>query len=145
MGSYYSTASQIRDIDRRILAALIATCGVTDPNVAVVIGKPYSFTVDTDAGELCVTFSPGDNGELPSRGKVGLPGCVFGRFTDVERAVSVLGRDAVNPYSGKWNFHFSHGYPPEVMAEEYQRINPRNFTLRHRHWSPKSVDAPVTL
>ena len=140
MGSYYWTASQIRNADSRILAALIATCGITDPSVLDSIGTTNGFTVDTDLGGLFVSFQRGDDGKLPSRGKVGLPGCVCTRFTDVDRAVAVLGRDAVNPYSGKWNFHFSGGYPVEAMAEAFKRINPRNFTLRHRFWSPKMVD-----
>jgi hypothetical protein len=140
MGSYYWTASQIRNCDERILAALIAACGVTDPDVALSIGNPNSFTVDTDAGELFVSFQRGDDGKLPSRGKVGLPGCVCTRFTDLPRALDVLGSDAVGLYSGKWNFHFSGGYPPEVMADELRAINPRNFKLRPRFWSPKDVD-----
>ena len=38
------------------------------------------------------------------------PDWVACRFDDVERAVGVIGRHGMNPYSGKWNHHFDQSY-----------------------------------
>ena len=135
MGSYYHTANQIKAIDHRIHAALIAACKPDDAGSVFVssLYSGYDFTVDTDVGELRVSFQPGYNGELPKRGKVGLFGCVCTRFADERRAYAFLG-DAVNRYSGKWNFLFSDNFEPEDMREEMLRINPRNFKLIPRNY-----------
>lgn len=54
------------------------------------------YTLPTAAGELSVTYDRGW-------------GTIFGRFEDVEAAKKLLGTapyNRLNPYSGKWNFHF---------------------------------------
>jgi hypothetical protein len=54
------------------------------------------------------------------------------RFQDVKAAVSLLGYDPacgrLNPYSGKWNFHFGRCTAEEALAEfvwELSRVLPR--------------------
>lgn len=54
------------------------------------------YTLPTAAGELSVTYDRGW-------------GTIFDRFEDVEAAKKLLGTgpyNRLNPYSGKWNFHF---------------------------------------
>jgi hypothetical protein len=38
----------------------------------------------------------------------------FGRFDEPERAVELIGRQQMNPYSGKWNRHWSKEDDPEL-------------------------------
>lgn len=146
MGSYYITARQIRDIDNRMLAAVIAACGITDADDAVNLAT-HSCTVDTDAGELQLTLHPGFNHTLPSRGKVGLGGWVAARFTDPDTALETV--PDVSRYSGKWNFHFGVTGTPERMADAIKAINPRNFRLRSRYWYPgatqEGIDAIASM
>lgn len=62
-------------------------------------GEFYALRIETTLGLLHV--SPHDD-------------WIATRFDDVDRAKSVLGsgRDGrLNPYSGKWNFHFADGTP----------------------------------
>lgn len=137
MGSYYLTAREIRDIDARILAALIAACGITSPSDALALAGNASFTVNTDGGELSVSFAPGYRPDMSNRGKVGLAGSVMCRFTDNTLAYGVV--PGVSRYSGKWNFHFGPNFTPEDMADALRAINPRNLTMRARFWYPPKV------
>ena len=67
-------------------------------------------------------------------------GTVFGRFLDVERACDLMnprrecpGR--INPYSGKWNFHFSSDqnvdFALEVVFDELSALLPAEVGCDH--------------
>jgi hypothetical protein len=56
----------------------------------------YQFQLETSVGQLRLSFSEGDC--LAS---------VFGRFDEPERAATLIGRHNMNPFSGKWNRHWS--------------------------------------
>ena len=47
------------------------------------------------------------------------------RFDDVERAKSVVGPGRLNPYSGKWNWHFDAPTASEVEALRQQLLRLR--------------------
>ena len=73
---------------------------------------------DTLAGPYQVTIYPGDSDTLL--------GWIAGRFTDVEKAVALLGGsfgdpNSVNKCSGKWNHHFFHNkselYPVDASIK----------------------------
>jgi hypothetical protein len=55
------------------------------------LGFPYDYTLETTLGTLHI--SPYDN-------------WVACRWDDVPRALAGHPKPAMNPYSGKWNFHF---------------------------------------
>src|SRR5438552_1593000 len=63
----------------------------------------YQFQLQTCVGLLLLSLSEGHT--LAS---------VFGRFDDPERAVELIGRQQMNPYSGKWNRHWSKEDDPEL-------------------------------
>ena len=63
----------------------------------------YQFQLQTSVGLLRLSFSEGH--ELAS---------VFCRFDEPERAVELIGRHNMNPYSGKWNHHWSKEDDPET-------------------------------
>lgn len=44
------------------------------------------------------------------------------RFHDVERAVAKLGRDNMNPYSGKWNHHYFGRQPGSEVLLHFQLV-----------------------
>lgn len=140
MGSYYSTAKTLREYDARIVAALIVALGISDPAIAETIKAGGYYAVDTDVGELVGHFDPGYTPDLPSRGKVGLPGSVFQRFTDSPTP----GVSAANQYSGKWNFHFSADgwYGPEEIVSDIKRLNPRNLRIVDNTYSFRKL-API--
>ena len=56
----------------------------------------YQFQLQTCVGLLRLSMSEGHS--LAS---------LFCRFDDPERAVELIGRHQMNPYSGKWNRHWS--------------------------------------
>jgi len=58
------------------------------------LGRMYAFVVPTNAGP--VLLDPYDD-------------CIMGRFTDVAEGVKAMGRDAINPHTGKWNHHAYYG------------------------------------
>jgi hypothetical protein len=62
----------------------------------------YQFQLQTCVGLLHLALSEGHT--LAS---------VFGRFDEPERAVELIGRQHMNPYSGKWNRHWSKDDDPE--------------------------------
>jgi hypothetical protein len=62
----------------------------------------YQFQLQTCVGLLRLSLSEGHT--LAS---------VFGRFDEPERAVELIGRQHMNPYSGKWNRHWSKEDDPE--------------------------------
>jgi hypothetical protein len=45
---------------------------------------------------------------------------VFCRFDEPERAIAILGRDAVNPYSGKWNHHFGDAFTVDEAVKHFE-------------------------
>jgi hypothetical protein len=63
----------------------------------------YQFQLQTCVGLLHLSVSEGHT--LAS---------VFGRFDEPERAVELIGRHQMNPYSGKWNRHWSKEDDPEL-------------------------------
>jgi hypothetical protein len=63
----------------------------------------YQFQLQTCVGLLHLSVSEGHT--LAS---------VFGRFDEPERAVELIGRQQMNPYSGKWNRHWSKEDDPEM-------------------------------
>ena len=65
----------------------------------------YQFQLQTCVGLLLLSLSEGHT--LAS---------VFGRFDDPERAVELIGRQQMNPYSGKWNRHWSKEDDPELAV-----------------------------
>jgi len=65
----------------------------------------YQFQLQTCVGLLRLSVSEGHT--LAS---------VFGRFDDPERAVELIGRQQMNPYSGKWNRHWSKEDDPELAV-----------------------------
>lgn len=134
MGSYYSTGKTLRNIDSLIVAALIVAYGITDPATVEAVTAGEYFAVDTDAGELVVHFDPGFTPDLVGkRGKVGLPGSVFGRFTTPNPDVAES-----NPFSGKWNFHFSEANVDSQIYNMVARIkylNPRNLRIVDDNYS----------
>jgi len=64
----------------------------------------YEYKLGTSVGLLRLSFSEGD--ALAS---------AFGRFDEPERAVALIGRHNMNPYSGKWNHHWSKDDDPEIV------------------------------
>ena len=63
----------------------------------------YQFQLQTCVGLLRLSVSEGHT--LAS---------VFGRFDEPERAAVLIGRQQMNPYSGKWNRHWSKEDDPEL-------------------------------
>ena len=63
----------------------------------------YQFRLQTCVGLLHLSVSEGHS--LAS---------LFGRFEEPERAVALIGRHQMNPYSGKWNRHWSKEDDPEL-------------------------------
>ena len=64
----------------------------------------YEFQLATNVGLLRLSFSEGH--ALAS---------VFGRFDEPERAVALIGRNSMNPYSGKWNRHWGKDDDPKLV------------------------------
>jgi hypothetical protein len=69
----------------------------------------YEYQLETSVGLLRLSFSEGDS--LAS---------VFARFEEPERAVAVIGRHRMNPYSGKWNWHWGRDDSPELALLSFQ-------------------------
>ncbi len=59
------------------------------------LNKAYEYAIITKMGPLQVSI---------------YPDWVACRFDDVDRAVAIIGRHGMNPYSGKWNHLFDVSY-----------------------------------
>lgn len=46
---------------------------------------------------------------------------IFSRWDDVDKAVAQLGKFRMNPYSGKWNFHFPGEWTVQEMFDQWTR------------------------
>ena len=69
----------------------------------------YEFQLATSVGLLRLSFTEGHS--LAS---------LFGRFDEPNRAVAVIGRNSMNPYSGKWNHHWSKDDDPETALLSFK-------------------------
>lgn len=69
----------------------------------------YELQLQTTVGLLRMSFSEGDN--LAS---------VFGRFDEPERAVTLIGRHNMNPFSGKWNHHWGKDDDSELVLSMFK-------------------------
>jgi len=69
----------------------------------------YDFQLATSVGLLRLSFSEGHS--LAS---------VFGRFDEPERAAALIGRHNMNPYSGKWNHHWSKADDPHLALFSFK-------------------------
>ena len=69
----------------------------------------YQFQLQTCVGLLRLSMSEGHS--LAS---------VFCRFDEPERAVEVIGRHQMNPYSGKWNHHWGKEDDPEIALRLFK-------------------------
>lgn len=67
--------------------------------------EPYRFTLPTKAGLLRLH---------PSSHKTDGLGTLFTRFDDPQTARQLVG---CNPFSGKWNHHYFHGWSVEAALE----------------------------
>jgi hypothetical protein len=79
-----------RKLLKRIREVAIEKGAVPTPDCS------YQFQLQTCVGLLRLSMSEGHS--LAS---------LFGRFDEPERAVELIGRHNMNPYSGKWNRHWS--------------------------------------
>ena len=68
----------------------------------------YDFVLPTGLGNLLVSVHDHDTS-------------VYGRFEEVDRAVSKLGRNAMNPHSGKWNMHPPDDWSVDDVFDEWTR------------------------
>ncbi len=102
-----------RDRDRFIKKAhaLIESLGAT-------MGDDDRWHLETKAGEL--TLSVDEN-------TIGGPGIVFTRFLEPKRAIKVVPgahenpvHSTINPYSGKWNFHYTGGWQVDDALEDLE-------------------------
>lgn len=69
----------------------------------------YQFQLQTTVGLLRISFSEGH--ELAS---------VFCRFDEPERAVELISRHEINPFSGKWNHHWGRDADPELALLSFK-------------------------
>ena len=93
-----------------------------------------SYKLPTVAGELGVIYDRGW-------------GTIFGRFGDVEAAKKLLGTapyNRLNPYSGKWNFHFGR-ITAEAAFEQWTGALARNGLLDDAAKRLKEAPEPFTV
>ena len=69
----------------------------------------YQFQMQTCVGLLRLSMSEGH--ELAS---------VFCRFEEPERAVELIGRHQMNPFSGKWKHHWGKEDDPEIALRLFK-------------------------
>ena len=86
-----------RKLLKRIKDVAIEKGAVPTPNGS------YQFQLQTCVGLLRLSVSEGHS--IAS---------LFCRFDEPERAVELIGRHQMNPYTGKWNRHWSKNDDPEL-------------------------------
>jgi hypothetical protein len=69
----------------------------------------YEYQLETSVGLLRLSFSEGD-----------FLASVFSRFEEPERATALIGRHRMNPFSGKWNWHWSRDDDPELALLSFK-------------------------
>lgn len=132
MRSYYLTTGKARTFDATMIAAIIAAFGVTDAAVAADLSHRVNYRVDTDAGLMTGSIYLSEDTHSP---RLRSHGWLHARFADVEKAKTVLPSGPVsrlNPYSGKYNFHFTGDDCASqffFMVRELHSLNPRNLVL----------------
>jgi hypothetical protein len=102
------TAANIRTRDAAVNAMLVSI-GATPKEES--FGGIHAYRLQTRAGLLRIYAHDG---------------AIFTRFQDVDSACEWLnpakhGRSRLNPYSGKWNFHFDPSTTPEQAINEFRR------------------------
>lgn len=72
----------------------------------------YSWVIDTRCGPLYLHVSESTGSGI---------GFVAGRFLYPDRGVAVLGADAVNRFSGKWNHHYFSPWSVDEAVADFER------------------------
>jgi hypothetical protein len=102
--------------DRETLGALFHEFGsLRGSTVAQTWLTGISYCFETKVGKLIVHYSANC-------------GTIYGRFENAKAASDILGRTAVNFYSGKWNMHTEKGDDPYLIfthwKQQLERILP---------------------
>lgn len=124
----YNSGKQVKHMHSMTRDALCDAFSATDRASRDLIASGAMFYVDTDVGILRGALH-GPTQVSPRRW---MGGWVHFQFDNVDRAKTKFESGSgyrLNPYSGKWNWHFGDGSILSYMVDELSRVNARNFRL----------------